>query len=212
MKMDEFEGLKFLTMQSGLQLVELPYWRPPRTISRGVNSSAPFLPREALLPDLSEVSLPPLGLMQLVPGRPVHSVDVRLVGRHSRRSRSSRTGIKQRLSEYGSEDDMDFDFDFGYDLDTPRREPEPQSPIEDDDDEEAVTQLEAHEWPIVMQALSQSAANVDDLALATLDGFNPDVHLRAIATHLPYVRSLYIRAYTPEDTTQVRLDLDIILQ
>lgn len=95
---------------------------------------------------------------------------------------------------------MDFDWDY-------RRESEPQSPIvdNDDNDEEAVTQLEAHEWPIVMQALSQSAANIDDLALATLDGFNPDVHLRAIATHLPYVRSLYIRAYTPEDTTQVRL-------
>lgn len=179
MSFNDFEGLKFLTMQDELTLLELPHWR----------SSAlgrPFFPREALLPDLGQVSLPPAGIMQLVPTRPVHSADVRLVGRRVLpRVRTIYT--KQVHSE--SEPRIDL----GH-----------VGMQEDPISGETVVQLESHQWPPLMRALQDSASVVDDLAIATLDQFDPDVVLRAVARHLPHLRSLYLRAYTPEDTAQVR--------
>lgn len=228
MALDEFEGLKFLTMQDGLTLLELPYWQSSGT-------GRPFFPREALLPDLNEVSLPPAGVMQLVPGRPVRSVDIRLVGRRppSRQLRLPPFGtsaINTKRTQFEPASDMDFgehegpDLNFDHVSDSERHD-QYRGPHEDEDEdayagdqdfggepepglgdheEEPVTQLEAHEWPALMRALRESAAVVDDLALATLDRFDPDVVLRAVAANLPYLRALYVRVYTPADTTQVR--------
>jgi hypothetical protein len=179
MSFNDFEGLKFLTMQDGLTLLELPHW----------HSSAlgrPFFPREALLPDLGQVSLPPAGIMQLVPARPVHSADVRLVGRRIL-PRAPTIYTKQQPH---SEPRVD--------LDLLRTQADPVSG-------EPVVQLESHQWPPLMRALQDSASVVDDLAVATLDRFDPDVVLRAVARYLPHLRSLYLRAYTPEDTTLVRV-------
>lgn len=183
MSLSDFEGLKFLTMQDGLTLLELPHWHS--SVLR-----RPFFPREALLPELGQVSLPPAGIMQLVPTRPVHSADVRLVGRRVfPRMRTLRT--KQLHSE--SEPRVD--------LDLFRTQEDPISG-------EPVVQLESHQWPPLMRALRDSASIVDDLAIATLDHFDPDVVLRTVVRHLPYLRSLYLRAYTPEDTMLVRFTLE----
>lgn len=280
MSMNEFEGLKFLSMQDGLTLLELPYWQAYNSSNssrdrsmrgdRGSNPTPqrPFLPPEALLPGLSEVSLPPAGVMQLVPGRPVRSVDIRLVGRRRTSSNSltsffpgglqfsprmpitpsstpssfggSRPPVALALkplrigfdvgrdeseadsdSEHEGSDSDEWDWDpraISH-LHTPPHRPYAlneehhdsndrlQEEEDEEEEDEPVTQLETHEWPALMHALRESAAVVDDLAIATLDQFDPDVILRAVAAHLPYLRALYIRVYTPVDTTQVSTPL-----
>ncbi|KAF8340737.1 uncharacterized protein EI90DRAFT_2104510 [Cantharellus anzutake] len=98
------EALLFLHSQPQLRLVELPHWRTveftnpsfshrkcryPISFGRKIlRSSYPLInPQsyplslfsdETFLPNLCELSVPPLTAQMLVPGRPVRSVDIRL--------------------------------------------------------------------------------------------------------------------------------------
>jgi len=55
------------------------------------------------------------------------------------------------------------------------------------------------DWDLMTRALSESARPVDDLAIATLDTFSPNI-LRALI-HIPTLRTLYLRVYSPADSS-----------
>ncbi|KAF8312454.1 hypothetical protein DL93DRAFT_2082025 [Clavulina sp. PMI_390] len=270
MGMDEFDAVKFLTMQRSLNTVELPCWktytsRPLQAEEQGVlGHGIPLLPPDAFLPALDHVSLPPSGIMQLVPGRPLKSVDVRLSGvRHASHfpafdfasfNSNLPLDILPQSPISGPKDDAYSHLHIPFGMVPDENDPlawamidlTSESEAADDDSDldtlvdrrdsisdladtlpifttcssshipsiatftdpylpvarnlnEPLVQLEPHDWLPLLQAVQASSDIVDDFAIATVDEFDVDVALRAIASTLPGLRALYVRIYAPPD-------------
>jgi len=129
--------LSFLRHQPHLRMLELPNWFGGSDDVTKHHLTSP----QTFLPDLVELSVPPTVIMGLVPGRTIHSVDVRVSSK---------------------EDVVD--------------------------------------WRSMMEELAKSATPIYDLSLATLSSFPLSV-LDAVEC-IPSLQSLYLRVYSPPDSTQ----------